>query len=150
MPAEYLQKKFNDKSIKIIFETVFDKTYCVKYEIKCSDKIIQEGPGKHIYGTYQKIFNDFVYLLDGTYVLNTCGKCNTFNDAAFRGHIDCMKMIFKTGKRDWNKETCDNASFKGHLDCLKFLHENGCPWDYRVCRRSSEECTKYFHDNSTY
>jgi hypothetical protein len=42
---------------------------------------------------------------------------------------------------------CVYAVSWGHLDCLKYAHENGAPWDERICAQASKnghiDCLRY-------
>ena len=47
-----------------------------------------------------------------------------------------LSMLMRMAVRGM-KDTCADAAYKGHLDCLKYAHENGCPWDERNMLRCS-------------
>ena len=68
--------------------------------------------------------------------------CNTPEDAANKGHLDCLKYAHENGGH-WDEFTCSNAAKYGHLNCLEFAHENGCPWDEKTCEFAIRGCN--FH-----
>jgi|688.fasta_scaffold41578_2 hypothetical protein len=79
-----------------------------------------------------------------------CKKCKTCKDAAFKGHLECLKYLHENGC-PWDENVCSNAAYNGHLECLKYLHENECPWDENICSNAAYnghlECLKYLHEN---
>ena len=50
----------------------------------------------------------------------------TCSNAAFYGHINCLKYAHENGC-PWNKEIYSYAAQNGHLDYLKYARDNGCP-----------------------
>lgn len=73
------------------------------------------------------------------------------NNAAVRGHLECLKYAHENGC-PWGEKICSSAAQYGHLDCLKYAHENGCPWDEWTTieaskYRDSVECLKYAIEN---
>ena len=48
------------------------------------------------------------------------------SNAAYYGHLDCLKYAYKNGCPQ-NKRATSDAASKGQIDCLKYAHENGCP-----------------------
>ena len=44
------------------------------------------------------------------------------DEAAYNGHLDCLKYAHLNGFQ-WDKDTCSLAAYNGHLDCLKYAHE---------------------------
>ena len=51
----------------------------------------------------------------------------------------------------WDEKTCSDAAYNGHLECLKYTYENGCPWNEWTCSKAAEnnhiECLKYAREN---
>ncbi|CAL6403011.1 unnamed protein product [Bathycoccus prasinos] len=88
-------------------------------------------------------------------------------NAAFNGHLECLKYLHEEAKAPWDSVTaslaakngqlhileylverkydkfsawaCECAAKYGHLDCLKYLHETAkAPWDYFAVRKAHE------------
>lgn len=76
--------------------------------------------------------------------------CKYINDAARKGHLNCLIVAHKSGCR-WDGDTTAWAANDGHLDCLKYLHENGCPWDELAAIWAVSgghlDCLIYLHEN---
>ena len=54
--------------------------------------------------------------------------------AARIGDLAELKALRRAENFPWNEKACMSAAMGGHLETLKWTHENGCPWDERVCR----------------
>jgi hypothetical protein len=81
--------------------------------------------------------------------INQNGYCEKADEAAEKGHLECLMYLHENGCA-WNEKTCSLAAFYGHLECLRYLHENGCVWDKKTssgaaCGRL--ECLRYAHEN---
>ncbi len=63
----------------------------------------------------------------------SCTSCKKANEAAKRGHLECLQAIVLKPRFNWNskdhKGAAILASRYGHLDCLKFAYQSGCPPD---------------------
>jgi hypothetical protein len=108
--------------------------------------------------------------------INRSKYCETTNEAAKKGHLECLTYLHENGST-WDADTCAYAAENGsdakqarlalcerellerssnnpihsHLECLKYAHENGCPWDEDTCMHAAWkgqlECLKYAHEN---
>ncbi|ATZ80098.1 ankyrin repeat domain-containing protein [Bodo saltans virus] len=81
----------------------------------------------------------------------TCfGKCKDCTNAAFKGHLECLKYAHENGC-SLDFLTCASAAANGHLKCLKYAHENGCLWfcgtTLSAASNGHLECLRYAHEN---
>ena len=89
--------------------------------------------------------------------------CTNFEEAATKGHLECLKDLHKNFLRDkrkknkknygdWNSDVTWAAAYYGHLDCLKYAHENKCPWEESTFEAASEkgnlEILKYLFEEN--
>lgn len=68
-------------------------------------------------------------------------------EAAGRGHVDCLRNLYKSGSP--YVDACNEAAKCGKLQCLRYLHENGCPWTVTTCTYAARHivCLKYAREN---
>jgi hypothetical protein len=82
--------------------------------------------------------------------INQTEQCETTNEAAKKGHLECLKYLHENG-RPWDADTCECAAENGHIECLKYAHKNGCKWNANTCAYAAEngnlECLRYAHEN---
>ena len=45
----------------------------------------------------------------------------------------------------WDARVCSDAASNGHLDCLCYARSNGCKWDKETCNKAAEGGI-YFND----
>jgi hypothetical protein len=72
-----------------------------------------------------------------------CHSCDTTEDAARRGHLECIKRIIKDGGQ-WDGETTLSAIKYGEMEILEFARNDGCPW------HSGAAAVSIQHENSEY
>lgn len=83
---------------------------------------------------------------------------NITEEAAFHGHIACMKFARAIGV-PWfdaiktGESACDRAITSGNMDCLIYAIDNGCQATEETCGwaawEGQLECLKYLHDIGT-
>lgn len=56
--------------------------------------------------------------------------------AAKNGHLEVLKYAHENGC-PWNVKICSYASLNGHLEVLKYAHDNDCPWDNETCSNAA-------------
>ena len=47
-----------------------------------------------------------------------------------------LKYLHENGY-PWDERICESAARGGHLDVLKYAPENGCPWNELTCYQAS-------------
>jgi hypothetical protein len=66
-------------------------------------------------------------------------------------HLHCVKYLHEELHVEWIEDYIDQAAIEGQLDVVKYMHEEGCPWDYRVCdsaiKRGYQHIVEYAHAN---
>jgi hypothetical protein len=61
--------------------------------------------------------------------------CGTASMAAQNGHLHILEYLVERKYDQFNVHACWFAAENGHLDCLKYLHETAkAPWDYCAVR----------------
>jgi hypothetical protein len=60
-------------------------------------------------------------------------------DAAFSGHINCIRYAISEGRSALDERLCSAAARGGRLQTLEFLKKNGCPWNHDLF----VSCTDY-------
>ena len=94
----------------------------------------------------------------GSRTLMECSSCCTIQDAATKGHLQCLKHLRGKYEFDESLYLLDEwrnagnwAAIYGHLDCLRYAHENGCPPHKSVCVDAAIgghlACLRYAHEN---
>jgi hypothetical protein len=73
-----------------------------------------------------------------TTVEMNCCSCDTTEDAARRGHLECVKRIIEEGGQ-WDGKTTLSAIIKGEMEILKFALDNDCPWHSRAAAASIQQ-----------
>ena len=53
--------------------------------------------------------------------------CCDINDAAYKGHLDCVKDYYKNKMAVLTYRVYDRACVSGHLEIVKYLDSIGCP-----------------------
>lgn len=81
---------------------------------------------------------------------------NICEEAAFHGHIECIKFARAMGV-PWfcsaitGNTACERAITSGNMECLKYAFENGCPVNEETVGwaawQGQLECLKYLHNN---
>ncbi|ATZ80081.1 ankyrin repeat domain-containing protein [Bodo saltans virus] len=146
---EKIEILFKNPKICIIFESIElneDKIASIR------DKFINLAMrNKFEFDDSYKNENGELYEFYENMLKITCfGKCNDCINAAFKGHLECLKYAHENGC-SWDAFICAYAAYNGHLECLKYAHENGCSWDEKTCRYAAKnghfECLKYAHEN---
>jgi hypothetical protein len=56
---------------------------------------------------------------------------------ASSGNLAALQDAHENGA-PWDERVCANAARDGHLDVLIYAHENGCRWDARTCEYSAQ------------
>ena len=78
------------------------------------------------------------------------GCCTSTTDAAWKGHITCMRRLHKQGA-SWGCNTCMMAAQRGNLDCLRYAHKCGAHMGGRTCMIAAEygqiACLRYAHEH---
>ncbi len=66
---------------------------------------------------------------------------NSCNEAAYAGHVKCLKYARKN-KCKWDHWTCMSAAEGGNIECIKFLKKgipgDSCRWDKFTCEVAAE------------
>lgn len=63
-------------------------------------------------------------------------RCERLNQAAARGHVDCMATLRGQGQA-WD-HVCDDAAGNRRLEALVWARERGAPWDAWTCWRAAK------------
>lgn len=141
---QFEQDGFNELEVLPV-----DLQKCCKSLFKVMKLNTESGDFDH-FGDIRSMFSKVKSLMgDDIYICE---------DAAFYGHINCMKFARAIGV-PWNTSTilgdsaCDKATTSGSLECLIYAHENGsfsnqetlglAAWEGQL------ECLKYLHEIGT-
>lgn len=103
---------------------------------------------KHWIACAANIFVNYAYLEGLRFAIETGCTYDriTCAIAAYKGAIDCVKHLHKSGV-ELHEIIMQAAAENGNLECMKYLHENGCPWTEEVivlCKAYGyKECLEY-------
>ena len=74
-------------------------------------------------------------------------------EAAYNGHLECLKYLHEVAKAPWGTATPDNAALNGHLHILEYLVER--EYDHfpqLACECAAEnghlQCLKFLHETA--
>lgn len=129
----------NNKSFRYCHHIIAD--FCSYYDILTLHKVnkywnnLLKNKVEYIIKKLKKLKKHlFIYKINKNYINAIGGEYINLKDInlsyiySFFGHLECLRKYHENGY-PWDKRICDYSASKGHLECLKYAHKNGCSWD---------------------